>query len=238
MRKSKDVKDRAAPVIKSANYCPGDMLDENSFAKDTIKVIYSENIAVTDGNTPLLLNQIVSGITGYTMYLRVLSQHNDQVVFVVESIENEIRPTSSDSVWINVGGAVTMDAQGTVQKNPENRRVKLSVRPVKMKINVKVGPNPFNSTKPIVFIVDPTLKIADLVNVEARISIYDALGNVVFRPDPKKNPPGDTKVQFSWDGRNLKGRKVGNGTYMAVVQCKNLLTNERTQYTFMIAFKN
>ncbi|HON11344.1 MAG TPA: FlgD immunoglobulin-like domain containing protein [Chitinispirillaceae bacterium] len=237
-KKNKDVKDRAAPVIKSANYCPGDMLDENSFAKDTIKVIYSENIAVTDGNTPLLLNQIVSGITGYTMYLRVLSQYNDQVVFVVDSIESGIRPTSSDSVWINVDGAVTMDAQGTVQTNPENRRVKLSVRPVKMKINVKVGPNPFNSTKPIVFIVDPTLKIADLVNVEARISIYDALGNVVFRPDPKKNPPGDTKVQFSWDGRNLKGRKVGNGTYMAVVQCKNLLTNERTQYTFMIAFKN
>ena len=117
-KKNKDVKDRAAPVIKSANYCPGDMLDENSFAKDTIKVIYSENIAVTDGNTPLLLNQIVSGITGYTMYLRVLSQYNDQVVFVVDSIESGIRPTSSDSVWINVDGAVTMDAQGTVQTNP------------------------------------------------------------------------------------------------------------------------
>jgi fibro-slime domain-containing protein len=80
---------------------------------------------------------------------------------------------------------------------------------------------------------DPTTGIrleiifANPTNSTARIgsvTIFDAVGNVVYGKAPMKFDPKDAsknKLYFIWDGYNKKGSKVAGGTYLAKFQAQD-----------------
>ncbi|HLV30015.1 MAG TPA: hypothetical protein VKY57_00460, partial [Chitinispirillaceae bacterium] len=55
------------------------------------------------------------------------------------------------------------------------------------------------------------------------VRIYDPLGNVVF--DQTLNNVKEVKVD--WEGRNIQGRFVGSGTYLAIVEATDLKTGKK-----------
>jgi hypothetical protein len=50
--------------------------------------------------------------------------------------------------------------------------------------------------------------------------IYDALGNMIAQLKQFKDHKSSSIVKYNWDGKNMKGRLVGDGTYMAVIKVK------------------
>ena len=106
-----------------------------------------------------------------------------------------------------------------------------------MNISVKVGPNPFNPQTPVVISVNPSINIPGLVNISAQITIYDPIGNVVFKDGPRQNPSGQTKVEFTWNGANAHGRIVGAGTYLALVTYTDLSNGNKNTTKAMVAFR-
>ena len=97
-------------------------MSETEFGIDTVRITYSEESVVAGAN-PLLFNQpSPTGISDYTMNLQIVNQYGKVVTYKVLSIADDRRPTSSDSVWINTGGAnTTQDKSGIIQTNPSNK---------------------------------------------------------------------------------------------------------------------
>jgi hypothetical protein len=52
---------------------------------------------------------------------------------------------------------------------------------------------------------------------QGRLSIYDPFGNAIVKSGPMVLEPLTNRLYYIWDGRNLNGRYVGIGAYLAVV---------------------
>ena len=65
-----------------------------------------------------------------------------------------------------------------------------------------------------------SIKHLDVRNCKAHI--YDALGNVTAKEIPVYGSSDDQQFYFFWDGRNQNQRFVGSGTYLAVIEIKEL----------------
>jgi flagellar hook assembly protein FlgD len=57
------------------------------------------------------------------------------------------------------------------------------------------------------------------LKLDAKLKIYDEMGSLVM--DSVVNNSSDT-IKFRWDGRNKSGRLVGAGTYVGILEAKDL----------------
>lgn len=89
-------------------------------------------------------------------------------------------------------------------------------------------PNPFNVSTTIVFYVPPPA--GGEAPLHCRLAVYNMLGQEVRRLVDEEHPSGWRSVL--WDGRDFRGRSVGNGTYF----CK-LITDDFSLMKRMIFLK-
>lgn len=236
--------DKAAPVVTKAVYKIGEAKEDGTSEKDTLEVHYSEPLQEPAKDVDLShvnLNQ--NGVL-YTPALRFTEYRNDLnngtyiATYVVEVLNfpNDGYPEEGDSVYINPEGGVSdgMDP-GNFQDNASNRRVPLEVKAAPIKIKVVVGPNPFKfgthfyspelgRNTGVLVVIDPIVKLRDLVELSAEIVLYDNLGNIVLT-DEIVTVEGNPKLFWGWDGYNKNGRAVGTGTYIAKFHITNLDEN-------------
>lgn len=212
-----DVIDRAAPVIKDAVYHPGRVA-----ASDTIHVTFSERIKNPESSSSPFL--FYRGKTEYGMELKYLSVSGNTVRYLVEKITNSILiAENKDSVRIKA--KVYGDDAENVQNVSDNHLAPVIVLDVPVEFTVKVGPNPFiaNGQNYVTIIVDPQTKMIENIQPKGLIRIYDALGNIVCEKDIEiKNG----EIKYKWDGRNMKGRFVGSGTYLAIVEATDVKSGQ------------
>ncbi|MBD3320604.1 MAG: hypothetical protein GF350_05855 [Chitinivibrionales bacterium] len=64
---------------------------------------------------------------------------------------------------------------------------------------------------------------------DASVSIYDAVGNCIVEDLNFVDDPGRSCLYAIWNGRNLNGRIVGSGTYIAFVTARDSNGQARTQ---------
>ncbi len=204
--------DSAAPVISSARLLLGGYDDNwNKFA-DTLSLVFSEIIHSTDVAPCSLSNSSNSSRYRFITSSKDVTGKNCR--FIIDNYEpSNSHPERADSIWINVNAEVS-DEGGVSQKSLLNRRVLLDiVQPPAIWI-FKVGPNPVTIPNEEVILWVASKKNIDLRPFNATVNIYDALGNTVSRSTMTNN---GKSLMYTWNGRNSKGRLVGEGTYLAYV---------------------
>jgi len=213
------VADSAAPVIVKAEYFPGSFVNGN-FAPDTLRVTFSEE---TKYEVPVAnpFNMYQKG-TKYTINLQKTPKAFDKgYQFVLEnneSIKGVRYPENRDSIHINVENPPFSDGK-KYQEKPTNRKVALEVKGVPTDVVVKVGPNPFIiDLQEMTFSIEPLAKMVENVEAKSSIIIYDQMGNKLWSDTGYAKDYPDRKIKLKWKGQNLKNRKVGKGTYLAIVR--------------------
>lgn len=209
------VADSASPVLTSAVITPGISSEENNNSIDTLNVSFSEGIIISDKTNPFFIQR--SGKVADTMDLKLLYVNGNDAVFLVSGYHGLIFPVTGDSMWIR---PATISDTGSVWQNVyDNHKVALLVKPPQIKWKIVMGPNPIHTKNPdpkITFSIKPLIKTRVAFSIEAKITIYDALGNIVVHQADFKNPTGTLPI-FVWNGRNLNGRLVGTGTYVGKI---------------------
>ncbi|MFP4417635.1 MAG: chitobiase/beta-hexosaminidase C-terminal domain-containing protein [Chitinispirillaceae bacterium] len=231
------VSDRVAPVITSAIIRPT-LLTADMEVICTLSVTFSENIETINTNLPF---NFYRGQESFYLDLELLSQSSNRAHFVGYSLEGIEYMQTGDLISIQPDQGIS-DLSGNNQNNPQNRRVPMRVMPQPYKIDFVCSPNPFIPgvselalEKGGLGINQGTAIVADFrgnlgsktVNVGAKISIYDCTNNLICSAGDRglSSLPvqfdvitgRSTKLVFLWNGRNSRGREVGEGTYVAVV---------------------
>lgn len=209
------VVDSAAPVIESATIIPGDFTDGKE-TRDVLSVYFSENVEFDQNRNPFLFERKPDTRFQFED-LKVLNFRDNMVTFTFTEISGVEYPENGDLIWINPDRKVK-DENGSEQTNSSNRRVPLVVKNPKGVWNVKIGPNPFNpdSVKSIRFhVVQESRHKVKAVAKEISVKIYDAMGSLTF--ESKKYTEEDMGYSVFWNGYNRKNRKVGKGSYFAVI---------------------
>jgi hypothetical protein len=242
-------------VVVSAQYAPGEVVDETESKPDTLKILLSESATEIAQGAPFLF--VGDDGTGYTMALQPLSHSGKRFTFIVEELSGVEYPGDGDSVWIEPAFGVS-DVNGNVQDNEQNKRVAMKVLPKPYKLVAKAAPNPFvpgesripvtiegvTITRGVTIRVDALTSLEDQgMTLDASAVIYDVVGNVMARSDGVEDHQEDiqvavvhdplTRLYILWTGRNRLGRYVGAGTYIAYVQTKDS-SGETQEWTIRI----
>ncbi|MBD3418580.1 MAG: hypothetical protein GF398_00535 [Chitinivibrionales bacterium] len=232
-QKTAIVQDSAAPVITSANFSPGAVYADQSAAPDTLVVAFSEGIAGTHAGKPYRLINPKSA-NEYTFTLDSLSWEGVKYRYLVSSIDGITFPEDEDSIWISAASRIT-DLNGNIQDNAGNRKTAMNVKDLEFKLQIGVTNNPFVPGKSRIgntfaslpevkngygtlVIVDPVVRATDDVALTSQCTIYDPLGNVIVANTEMAKDPNSNKRYLFWDGTNRFGRRVGSGSYLAMVR--------------------
>jgi hypothetical protein len=138
-------------------------------------------------------------------------------IFLIKRVLGVDYPVSGDSIWINSSSAIG-DTLPVWQTNPDNRRVALSIIPVKIKWEIAIGPNPFIAGKECIIAIKPMGKTRGELDIDAMITIYDQVGNKVIKDAKLERTGSFSFPAYSWNGYNSKGRIVGPGTYLGLIK--------------------
>ena len=108
--------------------------------------------------------------------------------------------------------------------------------------SIKIGPNPFkrglSGRDSVKIFIDPNPFPQTL---DAKILIYDKLGNVVAASGENiimTRDEGAKVFVYAWDGTNRRRRYVGNGTYLVHISVKDPINGERKTFRRLIYFVN
>lgn len=227
------IADSLAPVLTAATYKPAIVTEEGQRPPDTLTVHFSEPTAPIKDPYPFVF--VDADGEEYTVRLSPLRESEGGLThtFIVDSVEGGRSPKSSDSLWINPAAGIADKKAGNVQDR-RSRPVGLSVRAYRYSYVMHAWPNPgdpasakvpdairsmgVRRTHGIIVVARPLGPVAEHVRLTGRMTVYDDVGNIVCRG--VKGVVGDEKdqVAFVWDGTNGTGRRVGTGTYLAVVE--------------------
>lgn len=228
--------DSLAPVITVAIISPVEITEENhqDLPKDTLLVTFSEDITEPDiKSNPFSFKD--KNDVAFTVDLAKESSINSKTVrFFIDYSSN--KPSDSDSINIDIDGNVKDKSGNNEQNTKNNIYVPLRISPVKINWYSGVFPNPLKkkmSDKDIAIleeklgitvdingknqaiIVSPLGQNSSSEDLTISIKIFDALGHIIAEDEFKNN---DKIWYYLWDCKNLKGREVGSGVYIANIK--------------------
>lgn len=226
-----NVDDSAAPVIIEGILHPGSVDEDGTVHKDTLKVVFSENIESVELSNKGEFFKFYHKKRPYSMKLtKYREEANSTISFIVDSIlisDEELLsigfnfPINQDSLRMATATkGIFADENGNYQIESANRLAPLKVMDSPSEVIVKVGPIPFVPQKghPVKITVKPRAKMVENFTIYARVNIYDKMGNLLYS-EGKWNDKDDVRrmVEIDWDGFNRKGKKVEIGTYLAKI---------------------
>ncbi|MBN1602327.1 MAG: fibro-slime domain-containing protein [Chitinispirillaceae bacterium] len=227
---SAQVNDSAAPVIVDALFAEGYLETNGTATPETLTITFSEPVLPCTSEQPFLfivrpnpneLDTLRHEL--YTLRLNELSRANDKVVYTVLEVSGKGYPSTSDSVYINPEATIE-DAARNVQNNTANRRVNLKVQPIKLRFSLSAGPSPFIPGVEKVYItVDPAVRTRNEIDIHAHAYIFDPLGTCIYDTQDRSNQT----IKLEWNGTNRKGRQVGTGTYLLIVEMTDMKTAQK-----------
>jgi hypothetical protein len=224
--------DKMAPVIWTAT----SKLSQTGI--DTIEVVFSEPVRDITNTEPFLFRSS----TGNTYQLTLAQTSNSGAnasFYIAARNPADASPVKGDTIWINQSGFVG-DPRNIIQQNPANRRVRLGLKTPPIVMIPHVANNPYvpgNSPVPVEIrslpgiVTDPSgngviigVDIQNLfvktTDLSATVSIYDVMMNPLVKNKVMAfyNGNHENDFFFVWDGTNSNGRKVGSGTYVALIR--------------------
>ncbi|HEX2956177.1 MAG TPA: fibro-slime domain-containing protein [Chitinispirillaceae bacterium] len=214
------VADSAAPVLTEAQFSEGYLPSDGRATAETLSITFSELIELPSFDEPFTFVVKPSSGEPYTLKLTEFNHASTRYTFTVLEVKGKGYPSNTDSVFINPAANIG-DIRKNVQINANNRRVRLTVNPIKLQFKCTAGPSPFVPGREVVNItVDPTVRSRNEIDIYAHIFIFDPLGNCIFDKDSRSNK----LIPFQWNGINRSGRMVGTGTYLIVAEMSDMKT--------------
>jgi hypothetical protein len=237
---SVQARDKAKPVLADTVFLHiGDLRDDGT-TTDTLKVTYSER----PGDDALTLDRPIMIQTNGGACQPILKLFGQVVpaggssrfykaTYVVEGDLTQqcpAFPETGNMVKIDAASEFGDDRTPSNKLDPstdaDNLRQPLKVIR-ELKWTVKVKGNPFKSesagSSKVGVEISPNAAGVKNVNIDATILVFDNVGALVV-VDTLKNVP--TKIDWSWNGTNKKGRLVGTGTYLFKAICRAKILNE------------
>jgi uncharacterized repeat protein (TIGR01451 family) len=225
------VADSAAPVIDSATLYPGTRDEQTGKLPDTLEIRFSEQVTSATASAFILWSK--TALSRYGLTGSLLQGSGLRYRFLVTGTIPELTPGNGDSVWLDPVAAIG-DAIGNAQRNELNRRVALKIIWPLSIWTITISNNPFNpeatrvpdayrgalgaSAPPFGMGIRAwTDSPIDPALFDAEVTIYDPLGNTVYF---KPMTGATTGLYFAWDGKNKNLRKVGSGTYLALIRIR------------------
>jgi hypothetical protein len=215
------VKDRAAPVIISAEYRPGEMISETESKPDILVVEFSETTTMLDLTEEMPFVFYMSTEEKLKMVKNGAGNKSNSFEFSIKAGQEALFPKNGDSINISTTPKLVFHDDGTnYQETVSNKKVPLKVNAVDYKVIVKIGPNPLLISRggETTISVRALAKMVENIDIAANIAIYDAVGNKVFHATKPATDVIKGAVDFKWSGVNKNGRKVGAGTYQLIVE--------------------
>ncbi|MBN1983103.1 MAG: hypothetical protein JW795_16335, partial [Chitinivibrionales bacterium] len=83
---------------------------------------------------------------------------------------------------------------------------------------------------------DPVENVSPHDTLSATVTLFDALGTVVIREAAMAFERGGKHLVYFWDGRNSGGRKVGQGTYLAVLSIVHSYKDKKFYHSKKVFF--
>lgn len=221
------IKDGVAPVIDNAIFSPGSIVEVNNTIMrndDTLNIEFSEKVNVFLYNQPFnLIRHIGINDKIYYFNLEKMTQTNNMLVFLVDSVVGVDSPLRNDSIWIDINANIG-DEKGNIQGVFKNRKVELIVKqkPFSNKLTVL---SPFDPVQDIpviiieqikekdkvikkgtVIIIDPLIdySLDEMERMSINAQIYDAVGNSISKCYGLKDYTNDL---MQADIIELNGRK-------------------------------
>ncbi len=217
-------------------------------ACDTLVLSFSEKINTSNLSSgevsPAELLQI-DGLKDYRFDLEFISQKDNSYTFKVVAIDGDITyPQTSDSIRVDHLYNIS-DLYGNAQNVKENRfgdlivfdlpyllKVKAisPVNPTKEKIPEILKKGNIDAENGVLIIADFHMIIPEYTKMDAEISLFDQVGTLVssssgigrgkniYSDIQNSSEDNRTRIVFVWDGKNVKGRDVGVGMYMAKIR--------------------
>ncbi len=226
---SLSVLDSVAPVINSAH------LDWYNQGHQMLRIIFSEPVKKIYSNQPFLFRKPDG--TLYTVNTFPNNRlNNANYIGQIQNVSHQNGIQQNDSIWISDGANIT-DLVNITQTSYLNRKVLITVT-YHFKMRYLAENNPFSEGKrsipePVeqayannnlslpddgmVIIVEPDRPISHKYPLRGTVSIYDVAQNPVIQKKTMVFHSETNRLYFVWDGRNYNGRKVGTGTYLAVI---------------------
>lgn len=221
--------DSVAPVINSAH------LDWYNQDHQMLRITFSESVKKIFSNQPFLFQKSDGGAyTVNTFPDNRLSNAN--YTGQVQNVSHQNGIQQNDSIWI-FDEAVITDLENITQTAYINRKVLMTVT-YHFQMRYLVENNPFSEGKRVipqpveqayasnnvslpadglVIVVEPDRDISHAYPLKGTVSIYDVVQNPVIQKKTMVFHNESNRLYFVWDGRNYNGRKVGTGTYLAVI---------------------
>lgn len=229
------MEDKMAPVVKVASYLDYAVPDGDKM--DRLTVQFSEEVKDQYSNEPF---DLTTGSKTYSVELDNKQHGGNSVAFTVDEEKNKDLPEEGDSLWIDVKGKIT-DIAGNEQQNSKNIRAKINFTYIYSfsviaypngikgeKSSIEKAAKYYNtdkvtSDKDIVILVKPHGIVKNPESFTMRLTVFDAVGNVVLRDIPMKYNKLDTDKKrqawsFVWEKRMNSGSRIaGAGSYLSVV---------------------
>ncbi|MFW5775522.1 MAG: hypothetical protein ACOCW2_04455, partial [Chitinivibrionales bacterium] len=165
---------------------------------------------------PFIVSSTVN--SAYRFNLTLSQNQNQRHRFVINSFTPGTVSYPADGDEICIDTAMVADINGIWQRNEDNRRCLLTIKSVPYQWSLVVGPNPLKvSENPNMCFSMQSITPVIGSAIEAEITIYDGVGNIVSEETIE---PSTDSLQYFWPATNRSNRKVGPGTYMAVVRIK------------------
>jgi len=233
-------RDKAAPVLANSVILKiGSLKDDGAANPDTFVVVYSESpheeslkltnpitIYSPSGNEKCkpelkLMGAVVP--VGGTLFYRA--------TYVVDG---DLEKQCPGNTFPEVGDSVNINASAGLQDNvtPPNVQsgfnlkqvLKIERGPLQWTVTIKNNPfrNDGGSSKIANVKLDPAAKGAADVKIKAQIMIFDNVGALVLFDTLMTHKT----VDWPWNGTNMKGRKVGTGTYLFKAVCEAEILND------------
>jgi hypothetical protein len=239
----KKADDHAAPVIiDTVWYYQGKIFEDGTKADDTLYVTFSEQLSTQPAGLVNAFKFSTKSGSEYTLSLANARQTTRKNLIVYEFIVKSVTGTASaangDRVTIKVDNksSVVIDALTNAQGNDANRKALIWVKETPVIMSIKVGPSPFiPGSANLSILIQPRVNLDKPINTSVKIMIFDYLGNNVYSMNSSIS--SKELKEIKWDGRNKKGRLVGIGTYMIVIQTEDLTTSAKQEQVRKIAVK-
>jgi hypothetical protein len=224
-----EIHDGAGPVITEVVYYPS--LPGQGAAPETLMVTFSEPVrsgSVNPNDVVLLYGG--DGIPKTFPPGTSLELIENGAGAIILLPDRNIVAPMVDRTAIETDGAFVKDWNGNA---PVDGNVPVVVQLGRMyPAEVTVIPNPGNpSTSDIpdrIYtlegITEPTgtvIMVDPVIRSHGKISIYDATGNLILASRSLVDDPRGLRLYYVWNGRNLRNRAVGSGTYLGIVSIKS-----------------
>jgi|GEM_PF-1273109 len=236
--------DKAAPVISSAHYIPGELVSDGDRKPDRLEVVFSEIVASNADKEPFLFFNVPNQNT-YQILMTSVTYSTNTASAVVDTIIGRNYPSNGDSIWINTVAGIT-DGFTNVQSNVKNVRVPMKVDPQPLNLVIKavspVSPKEYRFSSKIISQLSTSISFETGVYIridpqnetdeddflrEASVVIIDPVGNIIASTNTIDEDDGilaiirgakDQRLHVFWSGQNRNKRFVGNGVYVVIIE--------------------